>query len=694
MKKLSHILQCDRFYIEGFAVFLFILGYFHFWFLSVAIFYVIWQRRVLKIPFLVIMLSVIFMRLWLFEQQVIPYEIENIGYVTEIKSYDNSDLLTIRIDGKYYQVFSESGMYSYGDEIFVKAAVNPLRNRTIPFGFDQKSYMLSKNISGMLDIESWHLIRSHDGFYTIREHLAEKISRLEGKDYINALILGERSFDTKETEVYRDLGILYLFTVSGIHIYAFLFFAKKIFFYLSLEENTQVFLIMIIELIFLYLNAFSMSTTRIFMVFMITQVSRFFKWELSRLDIIHLAFGVMLVIHIQWIYHLGFLMLFVILNFLELLKDRYESQSGYIKGFLMSGVVLISILPFQDHISVLMIIMMPVMIFILSTPVFLLSIVVIMIPEMDHLFNDVIIMFEQLSLILNDKNVSIYLPALPFEALIIYYAVVIYSFRAPNFFTFFKRAMMLGFVFSWFVFDVSITQELRFYMIDVGQGDSMLIESPQCNIVIDSYQYVLPLLHDLGISHLDYLILTHSDDDHIREAQSLIDQFAIDQVLINPYNDYPIDFHQVTRVQHGDQVKCGTLSIQFYGPLKHYEDTNNNALVFSIQLDDMKFLFTGDIEYEAEMDLVSAYKDTLKSDVLKIAHHGSDTSSSKIFLDVVDPKIALISVGAFNRYGFPDREVLDRLMRSNILIYRTDQMGTIEYRDQQKKGKWVLHLPF
>jgi competence protein ComEC len=108
----------------------------------------------------------------------------------------------------------------------------------------------------------------------------------------------------------------------------------------------------------------------------------------------------------------------------------------------------------------------------------------------------------------------------------------------------------------------------------------------------------------------------------------------------------------------------------------------------------MTYLFTGDIEHDAEIDLIHHYGYSLKSDVLKIGHHGSSTSTSEIFLSYVNPRFAIISLSLKNRYGFPDQEVINRLIRYDVTIYRTDLHGTILNIYSKKKSKWMFHLPF
>ncbi|PKK92503.1 MAG: hypothetical protein CVV61_09400, partial [Tenericutes bacterium HGW-Tenericutes-6] len=334
---------------------------------------------------------------------------------------------------------------------------------------------------------------------------------------------------------FNEIGILYLFTVSGLHIYALLLVIKKIFFFFSLSDKTQYWLTGLIYIIILYLNAFSMSIVRIFLVYVIQKVFKRIKIELTQLDYIHIVFFMMLLFKIEWIYHVGFLMLFIILNFIFLMSHVLSTYKGYLRRLSFSVLVILCILPFQLVISPFFMIFLPVIIAFITGPVYFLSILTLLIPELDRVFILWIQLFESFVSLLGQRNISINLPALSVYGVVVYYIFLIILLRSQSVKSFLKRSLLIVLLFTLSIFDIKITQDIHLYMIDVGQGDSILIESPECNIVIDSYQNVLPLINDLGIYQLDMLILTHSDNDHVMEAQSIIDHIDIKKVLINPY---------------------------------------------------------------------------------------------------------------------------------------------------------------
>jgi competence protein ComEC len=237
--------------------------------------------------------------------------------------------------------------------------------------------------------------------------------------------------------------------------------------------------------------------------------------------------------------------------------------------------------------------------------------------------------------------------------------------------------------------------ESRLLFLDVGQGDSTILETKDCVAIIDSFSEVHGYLKHRGITQIDYLFLTHSDIDHIKEAEVILRDYHVDRVIGSVQVDsYPLYSKKMQKAKGGDQYSCGDLIFHVLAPIDAYEDENNASLVIKFNFRGKQVLLTGDIEYEAEMDLISMYGHKLKSDILKIAHHGSNTSSSSLFLFYVKPQLAIISAGRQNRYQFPHDEVLDRLISLDTTIYRTDQQGTIIFDPDRKGEKWYFHLPF
>ena len=260
-------------------------------------------------------------------------------------------------------------------------------------------------------------------------------------------------------------------------------------------------------------------------------------------------------------------------------------------------------------------------------------------------------------------------------------------------------------IFNFFSFTYSlIPKDLKIYFIDVGQGDSTLIITPQGkSILIDgggseSYDIgkniLLPYLLDRKVTKLDYVIISHFDTDHVWGILTVIEELDVKKVIIGKqyeicdnYKEFLKIIRQkdilVKQVQKGDKINIEkNVQIKVLFPeekMIEENSLNNNSLVFKLMHKDFSVFFTGDIEKIAEERIVKLYSksEILKSTILKVAHHGSKTSSIQEFLELVQPKIALIGVGKNNLYGHPNQEVIERIKKIGAKIYRTDNDGEI-----------------
>ena len=232
-------------------------------------------------------------------------------------------------------------------------------------------------------------------------------------------------------------------------------------------------------------------------------------------------------------------------------------------------------------------------------------------------------------------------------------------------------------------------------VIDVGQGDSILIEFPfnRGNILIDtgvndSYSIIknitIPYLKKRGIKNIEYLIISHGDYDHMGEAINLVNNFKVDNVIFNcgEYQDLEKELIKVLDKKNIKYNSCiNSIDVNnnkiYFLSTREYNNENDNSNVIYFNYNNYKFLFMGDAGIKKEMDIIDKYN-LSNIDFLKVGHHGSNTSSSEEFINSINPKYSLISVGKNNRYGHPKTSVLDILSNSNI--YRTDIDGSIEIK--------------
>ncbi len=258
-------------------------------------------------------------------------------------------------------------------------------------------------------------------------------------------------------------------------------------------------------------------------------------------------------------------------------------------------------------------------------------------------------------------------------------------------------------ILAWIVvFDLSKIQPLEVVFFDVGQGDSIFIETPEKQQILIDGGPGSAILEKLGKempfydNTLDLIILTHPEKDHLIGLISVLKRYKVENILWTGIKRDTLEFKEWERkileeeanikiTQAGQRILWESDSHSFMEilyPLENlegqeFEDSNETSIVSRLVFGEKSFLFTGDIRKSEEKALLEQ-RANLDSDILKVSHHGSKTSSSKEFVEKVSPEIAVISLGKENSYGHPHQEVLDILEDYGIKILRTDQNGDIK----------------
>lgn len=247
--------------------------------------------------------------------------------------------------------------------------------------------------------------------------------------------------------------------------------------------------------------------------------------------------------------------------------------------------------------------------------------------------------------------------------------------------------------------DSSVKGDCEVHFIDVGQGDSTLIISNGKTILIDAGEndkgkVVIDYLKKLKINKIDLLVATHPHSDHIGGMDTVIKEFEIEKIVMPKLSDSLVPTTRtytdmlseiaakglkITPSKPGLEYTLGDGTLSIIGPNSEFNDLNDTSIVAKFVYGDYSFMFTGDMEKPSEKDLLNS-KAEIKSDVLKVAHHGSSTSTHKAFYQAVDPDYCIISVGDGNKYNHPSKSTLTTIALNGAKYYRTDYSGSVVFK--------------
>ena len=633
------------------------------------------------------------------------YNEEDNIFIGTVKSYKiKENNLIINLKGKeeiivYYNykslVFNNLNI---GDTLKIKGELSLPKSSTNFNTFDYQKYLYNKKIYYIVSASSIDKIKNNKNIInTIKNIINDKIKNHKSKDYINTLLLGNNTLDNDTKSNYRTIGISHLFSASGMHINLII---GILYYYLNkVSYNKKVkYIISDIFLILYLILSFTPSLLRSTTCYILLTINDIFNLNIKKKDILLLTLSFCLIINPFIIYDIGFIYSYTISFFLSTfyLKSKNKILSiSYIS--LISFLVSIPITIYTTYeINFLSIIVNTFLTPILSLLLLPLSILSIFIPILDNLLYIITTLLEKISLSLSNINLLKLTLAKPDIILIfIYYLIIIYLLKYKRKFYLIIILIFIHSLIPYFDNNLEIT------MFDVGQGDSYLISYPhnKGNILIDTgsnneYRIkneIIIYLKSKGISKINYLIISHGDEDHVGGSLSLINNFKVDKVILNRGEYSNLEKELITELKKKnikytnkvDKIKIDNNYLYFLNNKDFYNENDNSSIIYFTYLK-YKFLFMGDASSTTEQYLLDKYK--LKNlSFLKVGHHGSKTSSSPSFINTINPKISSISVGAKNYYGHPSIEVLDTLSKSKI--YRSDIMGSVIYKFNKNKVK-------
>ena len=651
--------------------------------------HILQSKHLIKIITIIIfIITLLYTNYYPFKSKYTKDDKEFIGIVTKYEVKE--DKITIEIKAKekllitYKYQDKEFNNLSYGDKIKVKGTLITPSKNTNQNTFNYQKYLYYKKIYYLVEATSINKIaNNHNYLYTIKNTLYQKINKLKSSNYIKTLLFCDNTLSKEIKESYRINGISHLFSVSGMHIN---FFVSIIYLYLNkITYNKRIKYLITNIFIITYLILFpSSSLLRSAVMSILYSINYLLKLKIKKIDILLLTLGVSLLINPFIIYDLGYIYSYTITFFLVLSSSTLKKKNKINKIIyisLLSFLVSIPITIYNSYeINIISILLNIILVPIISIIILPLTILTYIFPILDsilYLFTNTL---ETISLFISKINITkIIFPKPSLLIIVLYYIIFLLSYQNKKYF--YLNIILLIIIYI----SPYLNSNFEVVMFEVGEADCHLIKYPynKNTILIDTgkneYKIkneVIPYLKSIGIKKIDYLIITHGDLDHIGGSITLINNFQVKNVILNKGTFTDLEKELVKNLNKKkipyqiniNKINLSNHTIYLLNNTK-YNNENDNSIIPYFTYQKYKFLYMGDASITTEDNLLENYNLNNIS-ILKVGHHGSNTSSSKDFISQINPSISLISVGENNIYHHPNKEVINNLSKSRI--YRTD----------------------
>ena len=657
------------------------------------------SRYIFKIlTILILIITIIYTKYYPFKSVFNTNDTEFIGIVEDYIIKDNQIKISLKSKERIIVTYKYTGKVfnnlSYGDKIKVTGVLKEPSTNNIFNNFNYKKYLYNKKIYYIIEASKIDKTQNNNNhIYTIKNLLYTRINSLKSSNYIKALLFGDNKLDKEIKTSYQINGISHLFSVSGFHIN---FITSIIYFYLDRVTYNKKIKYITVD-IFLVLYLLLCNTTsllRCTVMNILLSINHLLKLDIKKIDIVLLTLILCIIINPFIIYDIGFIYSYTISFFLILYKNKYKTNNKLLKIIYISLISFLVSLPINIYtsyeINFLSIILNIIIVPIVSLILLPLSLLTLIFPILDNILYLITSILEKISLYTSNINIFKQILSKPSIILIIIYYLVIILILSKN-----KHYYLILILLIFHKTIPLYNSNLEVVMFDVGEADSMLISTPskKVNILIDTgrgidINNIIIYLKSIGISKLNYLIITHGDEDHIGGALYLIDNFKVDNVILNKGDYTELEVELITHLKNKNIKYTNNInkipllgSYMYLLNTKKFSNENDNSIVTYFEYQKYKFLFMGDSSSKTEEYLINNYNLTNIS-FLKVGHHGSNTSSSPLFINKITPKVSLISVGRNNFYHHPNKEVLTNL--SNSVIYRTDINKSIKIKINNK----------
>lgn len=631
-------------------------------------------------------------------------------YIYEAKFLENNKKVLISIK-KSQQI----DKINYGDLIYLEGKLEIPKIATNYKGFNYRQYLKTQKIQGIVIADNVKILKAkykNNLMYQIQKKIKAIIKEKlpdETGNLLLAILVGDKKDLSEQIQInFKNSNLSHMLAVSGAHV-SYIIVGLTYITQNSImgKRKGRVFCIFFL-IIFMAITNFTPSVTRACIMAILTLVSEILYKKADIYTNISISALIILLYNPYSLLDLGFKLSFGgtigIVIFMRFIKKKQEEPKllNYIKQMALvsicANIIIIPIIMNNFNTVSLTFLVSN----ILASPILAIIVIVgfsiIIISIISHSLSNILVFW--LNPILNLLiKISSFCSKLPFAKILVvtpyifniifYYTIILYLVNYNNLKQFIKKKtvilLSIILILSNFIFYI-LPQDLKIYFIDVGQGDSTLIVTPsKKTILIDGggsesfdvgEKVLLPYLLDRRIRKIDYIMISHFDTDHCKGIFTVIENLKVKNIIISKQAEKSENYKKfkeivankkinIILVKAGDKIKIDkyiyfkilfpTEKLIMQNPL------NNNSIVSQLNYKSFKMLFTGDIEEIAEKEILNLQKDKLKSTILKVAHHGSNTSSTQEFINSVKPELALIGVGKNNTFGHPSECVVEKL---------------------------------
>lgn len=622
----------------------------------------------------------------------------------------------------------------YGDSLYIEGEFKQPEEARNYKGYNYKQYLKTKKIIGTVELEKAKILKSSNGsfIHNIQKYIKDTINGTltdEEGNLLLAILLGDKDKLSEDIqESFKTSNLSHMLAVSGAHVSYIILGLTYVLQNSIIGKKNEKIVCIIFLLFFMAITNFTPSVTRACIMAVLTLFSGIIYRKSDVYTNISVAALITLIFNPYNLLDLGFQLSYGgtigIIIFIKRIQEKKSNSKviNYIKQMALvsiyANIIIIPIMMYHfNTVSFTFIISnimaSPILGIIVITG-FLFIIASITVKPLTRLIAifikpilSILIKISQICSKLPFSNILVVTPYM--FNVISYYAIILYCIKSKKN-NKCKIIICLLIVLILINFIIYIfPQKLRIFFIDVGQGDSTLIITPDKKTVLidgggsDSFdvgeKVLLPYLLDRRILKVDYVLISHFDTDHCGGILTIMEKVKVKNIIISEQAEHSENYERFKKlminkkirlieVKKGDKIKIGRYSeFKILFPtsrLLSENPLNNNSIVAQFNYNNFKMLFTGDIEKLAEQQILKTEKAEIRADILKVAHHGSKTSSIPEFIKAVRPKIALIGVGKNNTFGHPNQQTIKNLENIKCRIYRTDLQGEIIIKIDQK----------